>query len=478
MVRSISLERIAEVTGGKIHGNHYGLTVSRVSTDTRDISGGDIFFALKGPNFDAHEFLDDAMRGGACAAVVARRNPLWRDFRQGNPGFPLVSVRNTERALGDLAGEVRRGLEITAVGITGTTGKTCTKDFLVSILSIDNPVSASRESFNNEIGIPITIFGVREKDRFLIAEMGARRPGDIRNLAEMVLPRVGIITNVGPGHLELFGTQEKVAGTKAELAHCLPEDGHLLLSDGDPWTGTIARQSKASVVRFGGERAGSYHAERVSLGTGGSPVFILRGPGFEVDVKLRAVGRHQVENAVAAAGCAHLLGSSPESLKRGLEKAMLSPWRTECIRSEAGYTIINDAYNANPRSMESALLTLVETAGGNRTVAVLGGMAELGPASDDFHREAGRRAVELDVDLLVTVGRRARMIATGARAAGLPRGSIFRCDAAPEALDLLSCILEPDDVILVKASRVMGLQAISETLAKPAFRGGKLVANV
>jgi UDP-N-acetylmuramoyl-tripeptide--D-alanyl-D-alanine ligase len=185
-----------------------------------------------------------------------------------------------------------------------------------------------------------------------------------------------------------------------------------------------------------------------------------------------------VDNALAAAACAHVLGSGPESIKKGLEKAVLSSWRTECIECSSGYVVINDAYNANPRSMEAALRTLAEMGGTRRTIAVLGGMAELGTSSADFHSEAGMRAAQLDIDLLVAVGRRARNMASGAAAGGLPKGSVFRCDDAEEALGLLACIVEPDDVILVKASRAVGLETVAEDLSSPAFMKRKLVANV
>jgi UDP-N-acetylmuramoyl-tripeptide--D-alanyl-D-alanine ligase len=477
-VRSVSLDKVAQATGGKLAGEWLRRAVSSVGTDTRDLEGKDLFFALPGPRFDGHSFLDDAARAGVKAAVVAARNPLVRAFSASNPSFPLVLVSDTLKALGDLAAYVRRGMDLTAVGITGTTGKTCTKDLLVSILYLDNSVCASAGSFNNEVGVPLTIFGARKKDRVLVVEMGARRPGDINRLAQIAQPGNGVITNIGPGHLELFKTQEAVAKAKSELARYLPESGQLLLNAGDPWTRRIARETKARVTRFGRGRGTSYKADAIRLDAQARPSFVLYGPSFEINITLAAVGRHQVDNALAAAACAHVLGSGPESIKKGLEKAVLSSWRTECIECSSGYVVINDAYNANPRSMEAALRTLAEMGGTRRTIAVLGGMAELGTSSADFHSEAGMRAAQLDIDLLVAVGRRARNIASGAAAGGLPKGSVFRCDDAEEALGLLACIVEPDDVILVKASRAVGLETVAEDLSSPAFMKRKLVANV
>ncbi len=477
-MRSLSLKEIAEATGGRPAGEWARLSVTSVGTDTRLLRSGDLFVALRGPNHDANGFLDDAARGGAKAAVASSKSPLAADFHSRNPEFPLVLVKDTLEALVALAAHVRQSLDIDAVGITGTTGKTCTKDMLVSILSRDRGVAGSKGSFNNEVGIPLTVFGVRKKDSVLVAEMGARRPGDIRRLAEVVRPRIGIITNVGPGHLELFKTEETVANTKAELARCLPEEGSLLLNAADPWSRKIARQTRARITMFGAGRGSEYRACGVTTDGDARPSFAIRGPGLEVEVRLNAIGRHQVDNALAAAACAHLMGAGASEIKAGLEKAKLSAWRTERTVCTGGCTVINDAYNANPRSMEAALDTLVDASGARRSVAVLGGMAELGSKSDDFHREVGVKAAELDIDLLITVGKRARAIASGAIEGGLPRGSVFRCNDVPGAIDLLSCLLEPEDVVLVKASRVMGLETLPARIASPAFVQGKPVADV
>ena len=477
-VRSVSLERVAEATGGTLAGNVERVAVTRVGTDTRDLVGGELFFALAGPSFDGHAFLEDARDAGAKAAVVSSHNSLARRFRESDPGFPLVIVHETLRALGDLAMMVRSGLDITVVGITGTTGKTSTKDFLTSILSRDRRVCAAQGSFNNEIGLPLTIFKARPRDQALIVEMGARRQGDIERLCAIARPGVGIITNIGPGHLELFKTVDEVASAKGELARCLPTEGHLVLNGADPWTPAIARAASAKVTRFGKGRGAAYRAEKVELDERAMASFLLTGPGFAIDVSLPAVGRHQVDNAVAAAACAHLLGSDPASIKDGLERSSLSRWRTERLECSGDCIVINDAYNANPQSMSAAIETLCEAGNGRRKIAVLGCMAELGPSSRQFHREAGRQAAGGGVDILIAVGRKARDIASGAGEAGLPRGSTFRCDDAGEALDLLGLILEPGDIVLVKASRVANLESLSDELASATFARGRLVEDV
>jgi len=477
-VRKISLDQIAKAMGGTVSVSSPDCVVSRVGIDTRNLAGRDMFFALKGPRYDGHAFLCDALRAGVKAAVVNARNHLAYEFRAKNPGFPVVLVKDTTKALEDLAAFVREGLNVNAVSITGTTGKTCTKDFLVSILLEDRSVCASEDNQNNEIGVPLTIFRANKKDSALVTELGARHPGDIKRLVEIVKPGAGIITNVGPGHLKLFKTMEIVAETKAELAVGLPEDGDLFLNAGDPSSVDIARKTRARVTRFGRGRGAAYRVDKVRVGERGKCAFELCGPGFRIDVSLPLVGRHQVQNALAAAACAHVLGSKPQAIKKGLQGASIARMRTECVECADGYLVINDAYNANPPSMESALRTIGDVGGARRTIAVLGGMAELGPSSREFHVEVGRKAAELDVDLLVAVGKMARPIASGAVEGGMPKGSVFRCDDVMEALDTLKCIVEPRDVILVKASRVFGLESISNQLTSRAFIRDKLAANV
>lgn len=477
-MRRVSLEEIADATGGKLSGDATGVEVSCVNTDSRDLDPGGVFFALTGPRFDGHSFLEDVRRSGVKAAVVRRGRPLAREFASRHPSYPLVLVRDTAVALGDLAALVRSGLDLEVVGVTGTTGKTSTKDMLASILSVDRAVASSSGSYNNEIGLPLTIFSAGAADDLLVAEMGARRPGDVLRLCEIARPKYGIVTNVGAGHLEVFKTLDAVARTKGELARCLPAEGCLFLNAGDVLVRKMARHSKAEVVFFGDGEGSRYTAFDVRLDARARASFRLLGPDMSIEVGLAVSGRHQVENALAAAACAHTLGSSANAIKKGLETSRVSKWRTECLDSAYGFTIINDSYNSNPESMKAALATLVEASAGRRTVAVLGCMGELGKDSRDFHALAGSQAASGKIDIVVTVGRKAGDIAAGALRAGLPRGSAFRCDDIEEALGVLACVLEPDDIVLVKASRSVGFEALADALASPAFKDGKPVTNV
>lgn len=465
-MRSVSLEDVAAGTGGRLEGPER-LAVRGVSTDTRTIRAGDLFVALRGERYDGHQFVEEALSAGAVAALVESR-----DARNGVPlarDLPLVTVPDTLRALGDLASYVRRGLALRAVGITGSTGKTCTKDLLVSVLSRKYRVAASQGSYNNEVGAPLTIFSIKNTDEVLVSEMGARHAGDITRLTDIVRPELGIITNVGVTHLQLFGSVDGVADAKAELARALPPDGALFLNAGDRWTTWISRQTRARVVRFGSGKGSRFRATDIELDAMGRATFTLRGPGFEVQASLPVPGSHQVENALAAAACASEMGVSPAEIAEGLAGAQVSGWRVELLEAPAGFLVLNDAYNANPHSLSAALETLQSLSSSRRAIAVLGAMTELGARSREFHAEAGRESVRRGVDILVTVGRRARDYASAACAAGLPRGSAFRVADERAALELLAAIVEPGDVILVKASRVQGLDRLALALASPDF---------
>lgn len=475
-MKSLSLREAARATGATLEGDAR-TRVSSVFTDTRR-EAGELFVALQGERFDGHGFIAQAARMGARAAVVKKSHPDLTEVRRAHPGLALLLVKDTLRAMGDLAAHSRRSMDLLVAGVTGTTGKTCTKDYLISLLSTTLRTAGSQGSYNNEVGLPLTVLGLSAADRALVVEMGARRPGDIRRLSEIALPGFGVITNVGPGHLELFRTEEAVALTKAELASALPPSGVLVLNADDPWSRMMARRTRAKVVRFGTGRSGEYRAAKISLDRDGRPSFELRFEGFQVALTLQGVGRHQVPNAVAAAACAVEMGVPPEKVAGALESAGPGRWRMETAQARDGYTVINDAYNANPRSMAAALAALAEMASPRRTVAVLGPMAELGRQSAWYHEEAGRTVVENDIDVLVTVGRRARAYASAAVDCGMPRGSVFRCEDCDEAAWLLAQFLEPGDVVLLKASRVFGLDRLAAAVMEPGFSRRKLVANV
>lgn len=462
-MRALEIKTVADAVGGRLSGST-NIKVSGVGTDSRYFKGKQLFVAIRGEYFDGHDFIAGAAAAGARAAVVEKENKKTILFKKENPEFSIVEVEDTLKALGDLAAYYRKTIDPVVVGITGTTGKTCTKDFLVSILGKEHKVCYTEESHNNEIGVPLTVLKAGNADEILVCELGARHTGDIKSLAEIVRPEHGIITNIGPGHLEIFGSQQTVADTKCELAEALPEKGSLSVKAGDEWTRYVSRRTKAKILKFGFLKSADYRAANVKLDNMGRAGFTIKGPGMQLDVKLPVAGRHNIENALAAASCAHEIGIEMDNIAAGLESAKVSKWRVQLQSTPLGYLIINDSYNANPQSMMAALSTLSEMGGSNRKIAVLGEMAELGEYGPGYHYDIGGEIARLDIDVLIAVGSRAKKYIEGALEGGFPKGSVFSGNDFEKALEYLRAIAEPDDIVLVKASRVVGLDRVVSSI--------------
>jgi UDP-N-acetylmuramoyl-tripeptide--D-alanyl-D-alanine ligase len=436
-----TLGTVAGIIGGRLEGDP-GTTITAVSTDSRSVETGELFIALDGEHFDGNDFAASAMAAGA-AAVVVRAGAGW-DLR------PRIEVTDTLTALRDLGAQRRRELDLPTIAITGSTGKTSTKDMLASIL----PGSwVSPRSYNNEIGVPLTVLSTPREARMLVLEVGSRGRGHIRWVAPVVEPDVAVITNLGAVHMETFGTPQRLADAKWELVESLG-DGTAVLPDDDP---ALERTHPGRTIRFG-ERGGSeIGITDIVVGRDGRASFGLRIAGTIHQVHLGLAGRHQAWNAAAAAGAAHAIGIAGPDIVVGLERATVSPWRMEVHRGRV--TIVNDAYNANPDSVESALRTVAVMS--DRRIAVLGLMAELGPVSVDEHRRIGRLARELGFSLVVVVGED-HGIAEGA-------GDIAVAVAEPDdALAVLAAELRSGDVVLVKASRAVGLETVAMRLREEA----------
>ncbi|MDD5447619.1 MAG: UDP-N-acetylmuramoyl-tripeptide--D-alanyl-D-alanine ligase [Actinomycetota bacterium] len=465
-MQRLDLREIAQMVSGEIE-NSKERKIKGIAVDSRLVRKGDIFFALKGARRDGHGFLGDVAQKGAVAAVVERGNAKAAKFKKENPTFPLIFVTDTLSSLADLAHSLREKIPAKVIGITGTTGKTCTKDFLRSILSTSHRVVASPGTYNTEIGLPLTIATADESTELLVCEMGARHIGDIAKLAEIAKPNLGIITNIGPSHLEIFGSVENVAKAKSELAEALPVDGFLFLDAEDGWTSWIEKKTRAKVVKFGFSPRARYRARVIGHDGKFHPIFEIEGPGLSTEVRLSAWGSHLVKNALAAASVAAILGIDEGEIKRGLEKAVVTPGRMQVRHMKDGKIVIDDSYNANPLSMKAALDFLSTfTVNGRRTIAVLGDMAELGKDSKKYHRSMGSHASSIGVDILVTVGRGAQDIAVGALERGHPEGSVFHCANISRACGILKDITEPGDVILVKGSRVMSMEEVAKFMER------------
>ena len=427
-----------------------------ITVDSRTVSAGGLFVALRGEHLDGHDFAGAAVAAGAAAVMAAR--PV---------GVPAVIVDDPIVALGRLARAVVDRLpELRTVGVTGSSGKTGTKDLLAQVLPPLGPLVAPPGSYNNEIGLPLTALRADTSTRTLIAEMGARGIGHIRDLCQITPPHVGVVLNVGLAHIGEFGSREAIAQAKGELVEALPDNGVAVLNADDALVRDMAARTAARVVMFGKSPDAAVHADDVQLDDLGRPSFqLIRSDGM-AKVALRLHGAHHVANALAVAAVAEALGLGIDDTATGLSEASaLSRWRMEFTDRADGVTVINDAYNANPDSVRAALQTLAAVATGNRrTWAVLGEMRELGPRSADEHAAIGRLAMRLGVDRLIAVGEGARPVHLGATE---ERRDGTRTTYVPDtaaAVDVLRREVEPGDIVLVKASRAAGLEVVAERL--------------
>jgi UDP-N-acetylmuramoyl-tripeptide--D-alanyl-D-alanine ligase len=450
---------MARVVAGAVRGPADGL-VSGVAVDSRAVERGDAFFAIRGDRSDGHAYVGDALARGATAAVI----------RQGWTGavdLPLIEVEDPGRALLDLAADARGDLAAIVIGITGSTGKTCTKDLTASVLSQRFRVVASRASFNNEVGLPLTLLQAGSETEAVVCEMGSRGRGHIEVLSRVARPDVGVVTNVGVAHMELFGSPDILRDAKAELPESLPEDGVAVLNADDPVVRSFAGRTRAGrIVMFGNAPESQVRADAVDIGRGsGLAEFDLVTPEGSVRVRLPVPGAHMVSDALAAAAVGWATGVSLEATARGLAGAPISGGRME--ETEAGdIRIVNDAYNANPASMAAALRAARWMAGDARCIAVLGYMAELGPIAADEHEQVGALAAELGVDVLMVVGEEARAIASGARRAGMDNDRIRLYEDITHAVESVQEMARPGDLVLVKASRVARLERIVDALLR------------
>ncbi|MEJ5185994.1 MAG: UDP-N-acetylmuramoyl-tripeptide--D-alanyl-D-alanine ligase [Candidatus Geothermincolales bacterium] len=459
------LEDIARSVKGRLLSGDKEMVITAISTDTRTLRGGELFVALRGRRYDAHDFLGQALDKGARALAVSRVDERLLE-RARSEGVGLIRVGNTATALLRLARAQREKGRYRVAGITGSSGKTLTKDFLYSIMKRTGRAVASPASYNNEVGMPLTVLAADEATEYLILEMGARGKGHVEGLCRYARPEVGIITNIGWAHLRYFGSRKGIAEAKSELVASLPPDGLAVLPRDDEFWEYLVKRSSAPVISFGLSRKAQVRAEKIVADEKGRPSFLLVVEGKEVArIDLPLPGMHLVTNALAACAAALHWGAGVSHIVEGLEDAEVSEGRMEMIETRSDVTVINDAYNANPASMRSALETFAALAGERRAIAVLGDMAELGRFSEEAHREVGRLAVECGTDILIAVGRRARSIARAALEAGLPRGSVFAVRTTEQAAEVLRAILEPGDVVLVKGSNFLGLHRLPAMVA-------------
>jgi UDP-N-acetylmuramoyl-tripeptide--D-alanyl-D-alanine ligase len=443
----ISAGEIAAVVGGTVEGDGAVTVTAPAVLDGRQAEPGGLFVAFAGEHVDGHDYADQAGRAGAVAVLGSRPTPL-----------PTVVVKDAQAALQALAahvvGRLRGGL--TVAGLTGSQGKTSTKDLLAAVLAGAAPTVATIGSFNNELGVPLTMLRADATTRFLVLEMGARRIGDIADLTGLVAPDVAAVLNVGQAHLSHFGSRDGIARAKGELVRGLAPGGTAVLNADDPRVAAMRALTSGPVLTFGRVEHADVRVLDLVLDRLGRPSFTLRTASASARVALPLVGAHQAANAAAAAAAALAAGVPLDAVAAALATASLSKWRMEPRDLAGGATLLNDSYNANPDSTRAGLDALAAVEGGRR-IAVLGEMLELGDDSEAEHRAVGKYAAAR-ADVVVAVGEAARPIAAGA---GERAVALADNDAA---VDWLRGHLAPGDVVLVKASRAARLDEVADAL--------------
>lgn len=454
----LSLTEIVTATGGHLldpGAAHGEVFITGVSTDTRTLQPGDLFVPLSGPRADGHTFLREAALRGATAA-------LWAQERPDPAGaIPLVRVTDPLVALGAVAAHYRRRLAVTIVGITGSVGKTTTTKMTAAVLATRFRTVVTKPEWNAEVGVPLTILGLREPDQVAVIEMAMRALGQIAELVKIAAPGIGVVTAIGETHLEFLGTTENIATAKGELIAGLPPAGIAVLNADDVAVRGLATLARGRVVFYGLEGAADVVARQIRT-TRNGVTFSLQAGARAATVTLKTWGHHNVRNALAAAAVGLVMDVPLEDIVTGLERVQLPHGRLEPVQL-GDVLVLNDTYNASPASVRAGLAVLAELASLAHRVAVLGEMRELGPQSDAFHREVGRLVADVGVRMLVTVGEQARAYGYGA-AAGLSAEAIVHVQHLDDAVRELAAGLRAHDVVLVKGSRAMAMERIVERL--------------
>jgi UDP-N-acetylmuramoyl-tripeptide--D-alanyl-D-alanine ligase len=453
-----TVQDIVRATQGALVAGDLGVPITGVSIDSRSLGVGEAFFAIRGYRLDGHAFLADAAsRGAACLVVHALHDDV-------PANVPLVLVEDTTRALGMLAAYHRARFSIPVAAVTGSNGKTTTKELIAGVLGMRWQVLKPSGSFNNQWGLPLTLLKLTPEHQALVLEIGTQHPGEIAALAAMARPTVAAVTTIAQAHTEFLGSLDGVRAEKVELVKALAPDGRAVLNADDPRVASMARESRAPVITYGRAAGAEVRASGDVVERGQSLAFTLESRGARVPVTLAFAGRHNVTNALAAAGVGVALGWPLEEIARGLSEAR--PAAGRCVwRDAGGVSILDDTYNANPVSVRAALETVAArraASSGGRLIVVLGDMLELGAIAEEAHHDMGRSVVAAGADEFVGVGRLARLAVDTARASGLA-GAHHATTFEDTVAHLLKGVA-PGDVVLVKGSRGMRMERVVDAL--------------
>jgi UDP-N-acetylmuramoyl-tripeptide--D-alanyl-D-alanine ligase len=450
-----TLKQLATAVRGRLVQGDPGMRITGLSTDSRKIRPGELFIALKGERFDGHRFLETVVGSGA-AAVLVMEDVTLRE----NTG--VIKVADTLKALGAIARAHRERFAVPVVGITGSNGKTTTKDLVAAVLEERLQVVKTEKNFNNEIGMPLTLLKLNAATEAAVVEMGMRGLGQIRELAEIAAPTMAVVTNVGLTHLELLHSQENIARAKAELVEALGDDGVAILNGDDPYVRSMQARTSAKTVFYGIDSAIlDYQAVNIATTEAGTRFTVKSGRDL-IEMELPLPGRHNIMNALAAIAVGRELGLGNEAIRNGLSAPQMTGKRLNII-AKNDYRVIDDTYNASPTSVRAALDVLNELGKGRRKIAVLADMLELGPEAAAIHGEIGRYAAVTGIDRLFAFGELAGEYLSGFASAS-PAGEFFESKTA--LIERLKSELRPGDLILIKGSRGMKMEEVVAAITK------------
>jgi UDP-N-acetylmuramoyl-tripeptide--D-alanyl-D-alanine ligase len=454
-MESLSIGEITASAQGTLMNSSSDFSVNGVSIDTRKINHGDMFIALIGESFDGHDFISKAVENGAAVVVTQK---LLEDC-----SIPYILVRDTLKALQDIARYYRGKFQIPFVAVTGSSGKTTTKDMIASVLSQKFKVLKTEGNFNNAIGLPLTLLKLQYDHEIAILEMGMNSPGEIRLLSDIVRQDVGVISNVGNAHIEKLGSRENILKAKLEVFDYFDSFSTAVINGDNDMLADFSSE-KYRVIRYGLEESNDLYAFEIKEKGEEGIDFSVKMEGAEVSFAVLLPGMHNVYNALSAIAVARLFDMKAEDIRKGLLNFKPSKMRMDIINTKDGIKIINDAYNANPESMKAAINVLQSLKSGGRSICITGDMLELGDVSEKEHYNTGAYAAEIGVDIIIAVGNFSNAVKKGAEASGINKNNIYAFTAKEEAASILGKIIRPGDVVLVKGSRVMKMEYIVDLL--------------
>lgn len=457
MKHFLKIDEILKATGGKLAADGTVSNVTGISIDSRKIKKGECFIALQGAHFDGRDFIDEAIKGGALAVVTSGKVKVPDQVQ-------LITVEEPVLALGDIASFWRERFDVPCIAITGSNGKSTTKQMVAAALGSLGPILKTEGNFNNLIGLPLTVLRWKEEHKAAVLELGMNAPGEIARLTEIARPNIGLITNISPAHLEHLHSVENVARAKGELFENMTKDGTIVINLEDPWVVSLAEKYPGNIRTFGMQNNADVRFGRLESRDLGSINMSVYVEGREYSVHLSVPGTHNVMNAMAAIATSTLLGVSVEDAIKGVQKFEPMSMRMERVLLSMGIQLVNDCYNANPNSVKEALRTVSGAKRAGRFVAVLGDMLELGKDARDCHRDVGAVAAQHGVDKLYTFGKHAGDFARGALDSGMSGGSVEIFEDMDKLKNSLLSFVKTGDIVLVKGSRGMQMERVVEFL--------------